>query len=158
MNDWLDDAKKAVGDSDGNGEKEYAETWKPEAGDMLAGTVVRGDFVPTSNGDTHLLVVRDDETGKEYTVWCSSYMLKQQVIDLAPAMGSLIVIAFHGKKQSKKDPSRSFNDYTMKVEKSDFEYWNQIMKRHFARQQLADTSSGGGGGVRPSFGPDEVPF
>jgi len=156
MNDWLETAKKESEAESEVTEKEYAPTWKPDEGDMLAGTVIKGDYLMTSNGEAHMLVVQDEETKQEYTVWCSSYMLKQAVIDLAPAEGSLIVIQFHGKKQSKKDTSRSYNHYTMQVERSDFTYWDEIFKRFRARAEQMNPA--GNGGPAPSFGPDEAPF
>jgi len=107
-------------------EEKRADTWKPSPGDMLAGTVVRGDHVMTSNGDARLIVIADEETDKEWTVWCSGKMLKDLVIEKAPALGSLIVVEFHGKFPVQSNPSYSFNKYTMEVGSTDFEYWDKI--------------------------------
>jgi len=113
---------------EGDAEQARAETWKPEPGDMLAGTLVRGDHVMTTNGDARLLVVHDEATDQDWTVWCSGKMLKDAVIEKAPAKDGLIVVEFHGKFPVQSNPSYSFNKYTVIVDETDFEYWDGITK------------------------------
>jgi len=135
-------------------EEKRADTWKPSPGDMLAGTVVRGDHIMTANGDARLLVIADEETDKEWTVWCSGKMLKDLVIEKAPALGSLIVVEFHGKFPVQSNPSYSFNKYTMEVATTDFAYWDKIDKA-FHRKQAASVTETYGGQVETFNGSGE---
>ena len=107
---------------------------------MLAGTVVRGDHVMTTNGDARLIVIKDEDTDKEWTVWCSGKMLLDLVIEKAPALGSLIVVEFHGKFPVQSNPSYSFNKYTMEVGTSDFKYWDEITAK-FRRKAAASADT-----------------
>lgn len=124
-------------------------------GDMIAGLLERGAMVPVGDRKElrYLMEIRDHETKDLYTVWCGSFMLEQAVIEKAPKVGSLVVVQYHGKQQSSKDASRSFNVFTVEVEEADFEYWHKIEREARASQQRKPA-------VTPAvqFGPDEAPF
>ena len=149
-------AMKAASKAEAAKDTEKAETWRPEPGDMLAGTLVRGDRIMTARGDSRIMVIHDEETDKDWTVWCSGKMLLDAVLEKAPAEGSLIVVEFHGKFPVQSNPSYSFNKYTVIVDETDFEYWDQIDKR-FRRKAQANESTARVEQVE-SFGPDEAPF
>jgi hypothetical protein len=135
-------AMKAASKAEGSEEQQdRPETWKPEPGDMLAGTLVKGDRVMTQNGDARLMVIHDEETDKNWTVWCSGKMLRDAVIEKAPALGSLIVVEFHGKFPVQSNPSYSFNKYSVIVDETDFEYWDKIEARYRRKAQANESSA-----------------
>jgi len=73
-------AMKAASKAEAAKDTEKAETWRPEPGDMLAGTLVRGDRIMTARGDSRIMVIHDEETDKDWTVWCSGKMLLDAVL------------------------------------------------------------------------------
>ena len=161
-----DDVQARIDALKAKGEAEAEESAKPreetinwnqglQEGDMIAGILERGAMVPVGANKElrHLMEIRDHETKDLYTVWCGSFMLAQQVIDKAPKVGSLVVVQYHGKQESNKTPGRMFNVFSIEAETSDFEYWNEMTKAAYAKQQATPT-------VVPavSFGPDEAPF
>lgn len=133
------EAMKKQGHEEGSATQEdRPTTWVPEPGDMLAGTLVKGDHVMTGNGDARLMVIHDEETDKNWTVWCSGKMLLDAVLEKAPAKDTLIVVEFHGKFPVQSNPSYSFNKYTVIVDESDFEYWDKITKLY--RRKAANSA------------------
>lgn len=150
-------ALKAKGEAEAEQAKKPREetiNWNQnlQEGDMIAGVMERGAIVNMDDGPRHLMEIRDHETGDLYTVWCSSFMLREAVIEKAPKVGSLVVVEFHGKQPSQKDPSRSFNLFTLEAEESDFEYWAELSRQAFSAKATVQAAP------TPSFGPDEAPF
>lgn len=154
-------ALKAKGDSaaeEAAKPREETINWNKgvQEGDMIAGTLVRGAQVKVK-GETkmrYLMEIRDFTTKDLYTVWCGAYLLEQAIIDVAPAKDTLVVVQYHGKQQSNKNPDRSFNVFTLEAEESDFAYWDDIRAK--ARAEAASVTAAPA--ARQSFGPDEAPF
>ena len=148
-----DSAEKAVE------EREPSKNWNKgvKEGDMLAGTLVRGDkvWIESRNEPTYLMEIRDHETKELYTVWCSAYMLNEAVIEKAPAENSLVVVEYHGKQEIGN--GRTMNVFTVEVEAKDFPYWTEI-DLAYNRKQAARLEKKANGSNAPSFGPDEAPF
>ena len=128
--------------------------WKPGEGDILAGEMIRGGHVMTSNGDARFMVVEDDATGDKYTVWCSGKALMDFVLEKAPPAGSLVVIEFHGKVPLVSDPSKSFNKFSTICDSDpDFPYWDNISRAYYAKANASANTA-----EVQTFGPDESPF
>lgn len=154
--DFFDKAKEKFKEG---GEESYADTWRPEAGDTLEGTVVRGGYVLTSNSETpvHLLVITDRETDKDYTVWCSATVLKGLVMDLAPKPGSKIVIQYEGKVPTKSG-DRTYGKWNMAVEATDFPYWHDLVSTYHQKAKMLGEQPTAPSVVRNPISPDEAPF
>ena len=145
-------ALKAKGDESAEKameEREESTNWNKvaEEGDMLAGVMERGAIVPIPDDSgnpqpRHLMEIRDAETGKLFTVWCSSYVLKQRIIDVAPAEGTLVVVQYHGKQVNEKT-GRTFKLHSLEADQTDHAYWNGLMRSYMAKQEAKAASSGG---------------
>ena len=156
------DALKAKGDEaaeKATEEREPSKNWNKgvKEDDMLAGTLERGDkvWIESRGEPTYLMEIRDHETNELNTVWCSSYMLNEAVIEKAPAQGSLVVVQYHGKEQIKS--GRSMHVFTVEVERKDFDYWLDI-DRAYNRKRAAHAAKKQSQPDAPKFGPDEAPF
>ncbi len=120
------------------------ETWNSglEAGDLLEGYVIKGDYVMTGTGKAaRLLVIKEADSDKEWTVWCSSKMLLDALLAEAPAKGSPIVIEFHGKFPVTSAPDRHYNKFTLVATDHDFEYWKEIHQRYRNRAEASASSA-----------------
>ncbi len=122
-------------------------TWKPEPGEELIGTLEKADYVGTRNGPAHLMQIKVLDTDDVVTVWCSQMVLKNQVLDLAPAVGAVVVIIFEGKKDN-KEGTRQYNSYQMQASESDFELWSRVTREGAERIKLkAEIAGPTGSGV-----------
>ena len=130
------------------GDSSNPPTWKPEPSEELVGTVTKIDYVGTRNGESHLMQVQRLDSDEVVTVWCSQTVLKNQVLDLAPAVGSVIVIIYEGKKHSEKS-GYDYNSYQVQASESDFQAWADVTREGAERIKLkqAAMSPVGGGGV-----------
>ena len=160
MSDDIDALKqKASAKSEEQDEK--TTTWRPEKGDELIGELIRGKIVNTARGQSTLIVVKERDTEEMYTVWCSSKMLADWILDDAPAQGSTVYIKFDGKRPTRNDPSIKYNVYEAAATEGDGEYWSKIRAAFRARQDDAGDSGTRGaeaGVTKTQFGPDEAPF
>lgn len=149
----------------GDGDERYP-AWdvsKLDDGAVLAGVMIRGDHVMTRDGkDARLMIIEEVGTDERYTVWCSSKMLRDFVIEKAPPVGALIVIEYHGKFPVQSQPDRKFNKIVAVTDEDpDFKYWDglrEVMQRKDA--EFAANAPGGAPAAMttPSYGPDEAPF
>ena len=129
------------------GENANPPTWKPEPGEELIGTLEKADYVGTRNGPAHLMQIKILDTEDVVTVWCSQMVLKNQVLDLAPAEGAVVVIIFEGKKDN-KEGTRQYNSYQMQASESDFELWSRVTREGAEKiklkAEIAGPSAGSG--------------
>ncbi|MDA2927996.1 hypothetical protein MYX78_12335, partial [Acidobacteria bacterium AH-259-G07] len=54
----------------------FPESWKPDIGDILVGTLVRYDSGYTDYGEYLIAVIQDDETGEKRSVWLLHEVLR----------------------------------------------------------------------------------
>ena len=122
-------------------------TYKFEtAGQELIGTVEKIDYVGTRNGESHLMQIKPLDSDEVVTVWCSQTVLKNQVLDLAPAVGSVIVIIYEGKKHSEKS-GYDYNSYQVQASESDFQAWADVTREGAQRIKLKAAANAPQGGV-----------
>lgn len=155
------DALKAKASAKSDEQDEKSTTWRPEKGDELIGELIRGKIVMTARGQSTLIVVKERDTEEMYTVWCSSKMLADWILDDAPAQGSTVYIKFDGKRPTRNDPSIKYNVYEAAATEGNGEYWSKIRAAFRARQdQAGDTGTRGAPSeaAATQFGPDEAPF
>ena len=96
-------------------EKEYATTWKPDAGGMLVGTLEKMDEGTTSYGDCKIAHVRTAD-GTLMAVWLFHKVLKDEWQEHAPTPGDEVGIIYHGMKDGE---SFSYHDYSVEVEEGE---------------------------------------
>jgi hypothetical protein len=136
---------------------EKTKSWKFTPGEAFEGTVVRGKVVHANDKRTPILICDEFETGDRYTIWCGNFMLERGISDLAPAVGSLVVIEFLGPQPTTSDPSRTFNNYSMAVSESDQEYWAGLEAAYHRRSSIGAEAAQHN--EKPVFeGPEEAPF
>lgn len=116
------------------------------AGQELIGTVEKIDYVGTRNGESHLMQIKVLDTDDIVTVWCSQTVLKNQVLDIAPAVGSVIVIIYEGKKHSEKS-GYDYNSYQVQASESDFQAWADVTREGAERIKLKAAANAPQGGV-----------
>ena len=137
--------KKAQAAIEGEG-GDNPPTFKFETeGQELIGTVTKIDYVGTRNGESHLMQIQKLDSDEVVTVWCSQTVLKNQVLDLAPAVGSVIVIIYEGKKHSDKS-GYDYNSYQVQASESDFQAWAEATKQGAERIKLKAAANTDGGG------------
>ena len=116
------------------------------AGQELIGTVEKIDYVGTRNGPSHLMQIKQLDGDEIVTVWCSQTVLKNQVLDLAPAVGAVVVIIFEGKKHSEKS-GYDYNSYQVQASESDFQAWADATRNGAERIKLKEAANAPQGGV-----------
>ena len=151
----LDEMKKSAKDG---ASVEYGTTWKPsEAGDELAGAVREIKYIDTANGETYVLTIVD-ENDKVWTLWVSGIVLKNKLLDLAPGVGSLIVVLFNGKVKTKAG-DRSYNDFQVVVDKPGcFDQWQDARQAYSLRASLQSPEVNAGGVTAPGDDGMHDPF
>lgn len=122
---WLDDAEAGLeADSMVTKALAEAEDWKPDEGDVIAGTLVEGRNINTKYGPTYIMAVKteDDEI---VNVWCGSKMLRQALLLAMPAVGGGVIVKYEGKTEGKKN---NWHQYYMNAEPhadaAAFEKWS----------------------------------
>ncbi len=135
-NDWLDGVEdRLIKVEEEQSGIENAESWDPEPGDILKGTVIGGKIIPTKYGPAPIInILKDGEEGSQvFTVWCSRSILRGRLAELAPKPGKGISVKYVGLKQPKKD-GNAFHMYVMDVEESDHEYWRDVQQAYHIRE------------------------
>lgn len=108
-----------------------ADKWEPEAGDVIEGIITKtgwydgGEYTPSL-----WLMVKNIETEDSVRVYCPT-VLRNQVNEEAPAMGSGVAIRYEGRQLSEKS-GRKYHDYTLALVpdkdgnvKRDNVYWRE---------------------------------
>lgn len=149
---------KAEENAEKETEQHPAFKWK-EAGQVLKGTMTDIRVQGTKDGRINLLATIDEaDTDKTWALWIgdSPKVLKDQMEDAAPGIGSLIYISYKGKRDT-KDGSRSYHVHSVEAQTRDFELWSELTKER-AQKALGAGSYGGGDNGIPANAPDESPF
>ena len=111
------------------------DTWKPiEAGEQLKGIFLNVTYVLGDHGWSPVGVIRDIKTEESVKVWFSSGILKERIVDLAPAPGTPVAIRYDGTKKSEK----GFNYKLHVVAMPDREEGDVILGREYWDAQEAD--------------------
>ena len=79
---------------------EYPPSWRPEAGDVVSGELVRYSTAPSIFGEQQVCVIDDEEIGP-VTVWLNSTVLIDEFARLKPKPGETVGIKCHGKHKDK---------------------------------------------------------
>ena len=136
-----------------------AETYRfTEAGDEIAGTVVRLDVADTEYGPQRIVVI-DTGDGELRSIWLLHDALLSQMKKLKPQAGDVIAVRYLGKQKSGN--GRSYHAYTVATDQERPQFqWDAPSARPPA--VAADPWEGEdfGGEAPPPPGPpdDEPPF
>jgi len=165
VTDFFDDAFGKDGtepmEDDGAGQVTWWPPKNSEGGDMLGGTLVKGYYRTgyEGKGVDAVLVIKDRKTDEVYSVGCGTRLLKDYVIELAPAEGALVALQYDGYVQA-LNSDRKFKKFIMRVDgKPDFDYWHTLYQAYQKKQQMGAVE--GGFEASPSsesFGPSDAPF
>ena len=157
MSEWFDEAEKKLdeGLKDDKAAAE-AEEWMPESGDSLRGIFLKATQVDTQDGPSYVCIVLEIDSGDSLKVWASRKLLKEAMVDIAPAPGSMIVIKYDGLVEVPE--GFDFHMYKVAAEKTDPDYWDKI-----THPVIEDDGTGRGTIVtnQPEDGwepPDNAPF
>lgn len=137
--DKLLDDKKATND-----EERGAAKWEPEEGDKLSGFLMKsGWYDGNPEYPPSLWILVKDEDGDTHRVYCPT-VLRGQLVEEAPAIGSGIAIRYEGRVDS-QTAGRRYHSYTLALipdksgrTKTDDAYWR------------VNGTYGGGGGASGS--------
>lgn len=97
-------------------EKGFPESWRPEEGEKIIGTVVEYGVGPTDYGERDTVVVRLAD-GTEKTVWLLHDVLINQFKREKPQPGERIAVKYVGQKTNPTS-QRRYKDYRLMVERS----------------------------------------
>ena len=87
--------------------------WRPEADEVLTGTVVSLDKGWSDyKGAFYPIVTLKQEDGTVTNVHCFHAVLERRMIALSPAIGDKLRITYHGKAKT-KDGKREVSNYTV---------------------------------------------
>lgn len=90
-----------------------ASKWDPDPGDIIEGLLIKTGWYDGGEYDPALwLLIKDTEDGTYRRVYCPT-VLRRQVTEEAPAMGSGIAIRYEGKVPSESNPKRTYHSYTL---------------------------------------------
>ena len=97
-------------------EKEWAETWKPQApGDMLIGTLEGYDEATTDFGTYRVAHIRDED-GVLRALWLMHSVLQDEWDEAAPEIGERVGVQYHGKRSGE---NYDYHMWAAKVDRTD---------------------------------------
>ena len=97
--------------SEKNDEERGAEKWEPEEGDTLDGIILKTGWYDGGEYEPSMFFILKDMDGDTHRAYCPT-VLKNQLLELQPAMGTGIAIRYEGRKES-KNSSRKYHAYTL---------------------------------------------
>ncbi|MEJ5370251.1 MAG: hypothetical protein WHT08_18220 [Bryobacteraceae bacterium] len=91
----------------------WPESWRPEPGDVLVGTVLRYDVGHTAYGPVRTCTVRTDD-GERVAIWLSSTVLLDLFKRERPQVGERIGLRYQG-----KHPEHGYHRYRLIVDRDE---------------------------------------
>lgn len=88
--------------------------WRPSAGETITGVIQGSGTFKDSLYDEQKTMLLQDDNGSVVSISLNRYLIHSLKQNDA-ALGDLVTVTFHGKEQ--KNNGRSFNRYTLRVEK-----------------------------------------
>lgn len=131
-------------------EKEWAETWKPQApGDMLVGTLEGYDQATTDFGTYRVAHIRDEE-GVLRGLWLMHNVLQDEWEEAAPEIGERVGVQYHGKRSGE---NYDYHMWAAKVERSE-DAPQASAKEGTAATEDENAATAGGDRAPKESGPD----
>lgn len=141
---------------------EETEGWRPEAGDVLTGTVdaVSKAWSDWSNSFYPLLTIKTDD-GKLVDVHAFHATLQSRLMELKPKVGDALEIVYIGKRPT-KDGKREVAVYKVKApDATGEEVWGDLSTQDARAARSARPTSDvppDMDGLTPNVGDDDIPF
>ncbi len=134
--------------------------WKYKKQPVLQGRIVQGARFPTNTQKGYAITIEVAELGTDevYNVWCSGKILEDWIMAEAPAVGTLVYIEFLGKEPVQANPSHHYNNFSVRAQESDFDYWHKIHNGYHALVKAKQEAAGGIQPVKTNTGPEQAPF
>ncbi len=101
------DLRRELKDFDGT----HPDSWRPNVGDMLVGTVIRYDRGRTKHGDAPICVIRDEVTDEPRSVWLLHTVLRDEFKEQRPRVGESIGI------KRLPDSDKGYKRYVLRVDR-----------------------------------------
>jgi hypothetical protein len=110
-----DSFKQAVADDDGT----HPESWIPDVGDMLIGTIERYDTASTAYGEADIAVIKDEESGELRGFWLLHTRAISEFGRLSPKPGERVAIKRLPDGQSRNPSGRAskYRRYLVRVDR-----------------------------------------
>jgi len=138
-------------------EKEY-EFWNEEETPLLKCVLEKVTYVRDKwNKVIPILIVKDVNTNEHLKIWASRTVLRTELEQLKPAVGSPLAIQCMGKVEGKQG---AYYLYSAVAESSDEGVWNTAEAEFWVRDEKRRKEEAGKPAEveRTSYGPDEAPF
>lgn len=159
MTDDFFDKSKGEAKTD---ENERFPAWNWTDSPEFRGTFDGLKIQPIKGGEIKFLMsVTQHGTGDKFVIWLGDTprVLRNEVGDAAPAVGSLMYIEYQGEHPT-QDGMYKFKKFFVKVDQADQKYWRD-KEIELSRKRAAGFSNVTDGELEaktPNFGPDESPF
>ena len=89
----------------------YPESWRPEVGEILVGTIVRYETGSTNYGSYPICVVRDEQSGAERSVWLLHAVLRDEFEKQKPLPGERCGI------KRLPDSDKNYKRYVVRIDR-----------------------------------------
>lgn len=98
------------------------EEWDPKPNpSTLRGYFMKAERILTKYGPRYKAFIKDYDTDLTISVFCSSKLLREGILDASPKKGTLIVFEYDGEHKSQR--GFSYGGYYVRAQESDPEYW-----------------------------------
>ncbi len=138
-------------------EKEYG-FWNEEDTPLLKCVLEKVTYVRDKwNKVIPILIVKDVDTNEHLKVWASRTVLRTELEQLKPAIGSPLAIQCMGKVEGKQG---AYYLYNAVAERSDEAVWNEAERAFWIRdnKRRKEEANQPAPVQRTDYGPDEAPF
>ncbi len=138
--------------------QDFGTTWSAkEEGDELSGTIETIEYIGSKYGEKYVVGIRD-EAGDLHSLWISGTVLENRFLEMAPGVGSLIVVIFKGKKKTKSG-DRSYNNFHIVANKLNcHQEWMDAKAAFDLKASLKSPEVGAGGITAPGDDSQMNPF
>lgn len=138
-------------------EKDYG-FWNEEDTPLLKCVLEKVTYIRDKyNKVIPILIVKDIDTNEHLKIWASRKILRSELEQLKPAIGSPLAVQCLGKVEGKNGP---YYLYQAVAEKSDPAVWAEAERAFSVRdaQRRKDEADQPAPVKRTEYGPDEAPF
>lgn len=134
---------------------DYAEGWKPDAGDVLVGRVTSVDagWSDFMSGNYPIVTVQPEDGSAPVAVHCFHTALLNRVLNLRPVVGDRIGIKYDGTVPHQTVKGKTVAKYVVKVEGKDNAegLYNRMAAAQGVNVNQAEDTA-------PDTGDDDIPF
>lgn len=89
-----------------------AQGWNPEPGSTLTGTVVQIEKIESQYGEYPMITL--DTADGYVNLHAFHRVLLSGLMKIKPRPGDRLTVTYHGEAENKRDPERSYHNYTVR--------------------------------------------